>query len=84
MTIPSPASMERAVQVVASICDATGKTGWGGTRIKLVQQAVALALDAQIERDARIAEAHPSPVDPLTNSTIGEYIATAIRKQRHE
>ena len=41
---------DKAVQVTASICDATGKNGWGGVKIRLVQSIIAKALTEAYER----------------------------------
>ena len=42
--------LDKSVQVTASICDATGKNGWGGVKILMVQSIVARALDEAYER----------------------------------
>ena len=44
--------LDKSVQVTASICDATGKNGWSGVKIRIVQSIIARALTEALDRHA--------------------------------
>lgn len=78
----SPHDRARAIAITASICDATGRNGWDGTRIRLVQQIIAAALEAEraatTEVCAKVAE---TCLHDSWGSEPANIVAQAIRRR---